>query len=258
MRLGLAELLPGVPLAAWLLARRLTARRAIVLAASLIGGGMLLRGWLWQAQVAPHLADDAGAAMLNFIGLIYNPTYARLDGLLMGVSLAACRAFRPAWWDALQGHGRALLATGAIALAASTQIALMSAAGAILLFPLVALGCTMLLAGAISPVTWIGRRPLPGVRTVAILAFSLYLIHKQIYAWLDTLLVIGAVGAATPAQGSFALGAVLASLTWFVVLVVGARTVGRWVTHRNAGRALDSFVALTMTGMAAYVASGLL
>jgi L-lysine exporter family protein LysE/ArgO len=77
-------------------------------------------------------------------------------------------------------------------------------------------------------------------------------------AWLDTLLVIGAVGAATPAQGSFALGAVLASLTWFVVLVVGARTAGRWVTHRNAGRALDSFVALTMTGMAAYVASGLL
>ncbi|MYM83868.1 acyltransferase family protein [Duganella sp. FT50W] len=176
------------PVAAWLLARRLNARRAIVLAVSLIGGGMLLRGWLWQAQVAPHLADDAGGAMRNFIGLIYNPTYARLDGLLMGVNLAACRAFRPAWWDALLGHGRALLAAGAITLAASTQIPLMSPTGAIVLFPLVALGCTMLLTGAISPATWIGRQTLPGVRTVAILAFSLYLIHKQIYAWLDTLL----------------------------------------------------------------------
>lgn len=176
------------PVAAWLLARRLNARRAIVLAVSLIGGGMLLRGWLWQTQVAPHLADDAGTAMHAFISLIYNPTYARLDGLLMGVSLAACRAFRPAWWDALLGHGRALLATGAIALASSTQIPLMSPTGAIVLFPLVAFGCTLLLAGAISPVTWIGRRPLPGVRAVAILAFSLYLIHKQIYAWLDTLL----------------------------------------------------------------------
>lgn len=177
-----------LPLVAWLLARRLTVARAIALAAGLIGGGMLLRGWLWQAQVAPHLADDAGVAMLNFIGLIYNPTYARLDGLLMGVCLAAVRAFRQAWWDALLRHGRTLLATGAIALAASTQIPLMSPTGAIILFPLVALGCTMLLAGAISPVTWIGRQPLPGSKPLAMLAFSLYLTHKQVYAWLDALL----------------------------------------------------------------------
>lgn len=176
------------PVAAWLLARRLNARRAIVLAVSLIGGGMLLRGWLWQAQVAPYLADDAGTAMHAFISLIYNPTYARLDGLLMGVSLAACRAFQPSWWHALLRQGRWLLAVGAIVLAACTQIAPMSLAGAIILFPLIAVGCTLLLAGAISPATWIGRKALPGVRTVAILAFSLYLIHKQIYAWLDILL----------------------------------------------------------------------
>lgn len=173
------------PLFAWLLARRLTAPRAIALAVGLIAGGMLLRGWLWHTQVGPHLADNAAAAMHNFISLIYNPTWARLDGLLMGVSLAACRAFRPAWWDALLRHGRVLLATGAIALAASTQIALDSQAGAIMVFPLVAVGCTMLLAGAISPATVIGRQPLPGVRQVALLAFSLYLTHKQVYAWLD-------------------------------------------------------------------------
>nr|WP_315248998.1 acyltransferase [uncultured Duganella sp.] len=176
------------PLAAWLLARRMTTARAIALAAGLIGGGMLLRGWLWHTQVAPHLANDAGAAMLNFIGLIYNPTYARLDGLLMGVCLAACRAFRPAWWHALLRQGRWLLAAGAIVLAACTHIAPMSLAGAIILFPLIAVGCTLLLAGAISPATWIGRRQLPGARPVALLAFSLYLSHKQIYAWLDSML----------------------------------------------------------------------
>jgi peptidoglycan/LPS O-acetylase OafA/YrhL len=176
------------PLFAWLLARRLNARRAIALAACLIVGGMLLRGWLWQTQVAPHLADDAGAAMRNFVGLIYNPTYARLDGLLMGVSLAALRAFRPARWDSLLRHGGSLLAAGAAVLLVCTQIAPLSAAGAIALFPLIAAGCTLLLAGAISPATWIGRRSLPGARQLAILAFSLYLTHKQIYTWLDTLL----------------------------------------------------------------------
>lgn len=176
------------PLCAWLLARSLTVRRAIALFLGLIAGGMLLRGWLWHTQVAPHLADDAGAAMHAFISLIYNPTYARLDGLLMGVSLAACRAFRPAWWDALMRHGRMLLAAGVVVLAAGTQMALDRALGAIVLFPLVALGCSLLLAGAISPATWIGRRPLPGARVVAVLAFSLYLTHKQVYAWLDALL----------------------------------------------------------------------
>jgi len=176
------------PLFAWLLAPRLTARRAVVLAASLICGGMLLRGWLWHTQVTPHLGVDAGAAMRNFVGMIYNPTYARLDGLLMGVCLAAVRAFKPAWWTALLRHGRWLLAAGIALLAVCTQIAPISAAGAIMLFPLIAIGCTVLLAGAISPVTWLGHKQLPGARPLAILAFSLYLTHKQIYAWLDALL----------------------------------------------------------------------
>jgi peptidoglycan/LPS O-acetylase OafA/YrhL len=176
------------PLAAWLLARRLNARRAIMLAVALVAGGMLLRGWLWHTRVEPLLASDAGAAMHAFISMIYNPTYARLDGLLMGVSLAACRAFRPAWWNALLRHGRILLAAGIVVLAACTQIALDRAAGTILMFPLVALGCTLLLAGAISPATWIGRHPVPGARPLAMLAFSLYLTHKQVYAWLDGLL----------------------------------------------------------------------
>lgn len=176
------------PVLAWLLARRLTARTAIALVVGMIAGGMLLRGWLWHTQVAPRLADDAGAAMHAFIRLIYNPTYARLDGLLMGVSLAACRAFRPAWWNAVLRHGRMLLAAGAVVLAVCTRMVLDSAIGAVALFPLVALGCSLLLTGAISSATWIGRRPLPGARQVALLAFSLYLTHKQIYAWLDALL----------------------------------------------------------------------
>jgi len=79
-------------------------------------------------------------------------------------------------------------------------------------------------------------------------------------AWLDTLLVVGTVGASMPAPGqvSFAFGATIASLVWFLFLVVGARTTSRLMEKRNAARVLDAFVALAMSGMALYIAGGLL
>ena len=79
-------------------------------------------------------------------------------------------------------------------------------------------------------------------------------------AWFDTVLVIGSVGAALPRtlQLSFALGAIFASLTWFLVLVIGARTASGWITDRKIWRVLEGCVALTMIGLALHVACGLL
>lgn len=59
-------------------------------------------------------------------------------------------------------------------------------------------------------------------------------------AWLDTLLVIGTIGAALPGreQGSFALGAIAASFTWFLALVMGGRSAGRWMPIRTLGACL--------------------
>jgi peptidoglycan/LPS O-acetylase OafA/YrhL len=42
-----------------------------------------------------------------------------------------------------------------------------------------------MLLGVLSPRTPLGHRALPGARTLAVLAFSLYLTHRQVYAWLD-------------------------------------------------------------------------
>ena len=177
-----------LPAVVWMLARRHGAPRVAMIAAGIVVGGMLLRGWLWHTQAAPHLASgDAGAAMLGYVSTIYNPTWARLDGLLAGVLLAAVRAFRPGWWARLLRRSWLLLGTGLAVLAACTRISPHGLAGAVALFPLIALGCACLLAGVLGPGTPLGRRPLPGVRLVATLAFSLYLTHKQVYAWLDGL-----------------------------------------------------------------------
>jgi peptidoglycan/LPS O-acetylase OafA/YrhL len=178
-----------LPLVVWLLAGRARGTLVGALAIGMVGGGMLLRAWLWHRQVAPYFDDgDAGAAMGSFVVAIYNPTYTRLDGLLAGSMLAAVRAFRPLWWDCLRRHAWPLLALGTAILACCTCIEPGSPMGAVVLFPLVAFGCVCLLAGASSRTAWIGRQPLPGARVVATLAFSLYLTHRQVYAWLDALL----------------------------------------------------------------------
>ena len=79
-------------------------------------------------------------------------------------------------------------------------------------------------------------------------------------ARLDTLLVIGTVGASMPAPGqvSFASGATTASLVWFSFIVIGARKASRLMEEPNATRVLDAFVALAMCGMVLYIAGGLM
>lgn len=74
-------------------------------------------------------------------------------------------------------------------------------------------------------------------------------------AWLDTVLIIGAVGAALPVdtRWSYALGAVNASLVWFSVWVLGARKAQRFMGASSACRALDVSIALAMWGMALWM-----
>ena len=78
-------------------------------------------------------------------------------------------------------------------------------------------------------------------------------------AWLDTVLVIGTVGAALPSGSrlGYAVGAVCASLVWFVAWVAGARHARRWVGDARAWQRLDAGIALAMLGMAAWLAADL-
>ena len=178
------------PLATWLLMRRgrMPGTVATIAGAGLLfGAGLLLRDWQWHHAIAPHLAPggDAARAIAGFVGTIYSPTWTRLDGLLAGMLLAAMRAFRPVWWTRVLAHGWMLIGIGLALLVAASQVDPIGHAGAVFLFPLVALGGACLLLGLLSPGTPFGHRPLPGARMLAVLAFSLYLTNRQVYAWLD-------------------------------------------------------------------------
>ena len=168
-----------LPPAVWLLARYPGVGRTAAVALALLAGGMLLRGTLWHAGVAP----DAGTSgfVARFVALIYNPTWARLDGLLVGVTLAAVQVFRPIWWAWATRRSAVFLALGSAGLAAATRVELASFAGAVLVFPLVALSFGCMLVAAATERGWPGRVWVPGARLLATMAFSLYLTHKAVF-----------------------------------------------------------------------------
>lgn len=72
------------------------------------------------------------------------------------------------------------------------------------------------------------------------------------HVYLDTVLLVGAVGAAQAAElrPAFALGAALASLMWFVLLGYGARALAPTLQRPLAWRLIDACVAGVM-GMVA-------
>ena len=124
---------------------------------------------------------------LLYIERIYYPTYTHMDGLLMGVALALIEAFRPAWWMAASRRGHSSLLAGLLLLTVSIWLFKnrfdVTGAGAwstVLGFPLLAIALGLLTASSVSRNGLLSRFPVPGARLVATLAFSLYLIHKEI------------------------------------------------------------------------------
>jgi L-lysine exporter family protein LysE/ArgO len=83
---------------------------------------------------------------------------------------------------------------------------------------------------------------------------SISLLNPHVY--LDTVVLVGAVGAQQPqgTQGAFLLGASLGSTLWFVGLGFGARVLTPWFAKPLAWRLLDILVA----GMMWSIATGLL
>ncbi|HTR17653.1 MAG TPA: LysE/ArgO family amino acid transporter [Acetobacteraceae bacterium] len=76
------------------------------------------------------------------------------------------------------------------------------------------------------------------------------------HVYLDTVLLVGAVGAAQPLGGqpAFVVGAGLASALWFAALGYGARLLAPLFARPAAWRVLDAIVGVTMLTIAAGLA----
>lgn len=77
-------------------------------------------------------------------------------------------------------------------------------------------------------------------------AAAFTLLNPHVY--LDTVLLVGSVGAQQPAplQVWFVAGASVASALWFGLLGFGARWLAPWFAHPKAWQILDGLIGLTM------------
>lgn len=124
------------------------------------------------------------------------------------------------------------------------------------------LGRALALAGA-AFLAWYGWRALQRMRQREVLqaahggeglrrsaavaqAAAFTLLNPHVY--LDTVLLVGGMGAQQPAplQAWFIAGASLASITWFGLLGFGARWMSPWFARPRAWQVLDGVIGITM------------
>jgi peptidoglycan/LPS O-acetylase OafA/YrhL len=153
---------------------------AAVLLPALVGLGFATRLLSWYWAVVPSLSTDH--SWLEWYQYIYYPTYNRLDGLLMGIAIAALFHFRPQAAARLARHGNGLLVLGVAVLAGAYWLCFDARAfgASIFGFPLVALGYGLLVAGAISPTSVLHRVESHISAKLAALSFAIYLTHKGV------------------------------------------------------------------------------
>jgi peptidoglycan/LPS O-acetylase OafA/YrhL len=162
------------PLLAWWLTRRPSTSKFVGVCTTVVVLGIALRTSVW-------LHDAAIDPPRNwFLEDIYYPTWMRLDGLLMGIMLAALRVYRPQAWTRLQARSNALLLGGMIVSCLAFWLfrdrggLLANALG----WPLLSFGFGLLVFAGADHNSLIGRWRVPGTGWLAAISYSLYLSHK--------------------------------------------------------------------------------
>jgi len=171
-------LLPACALLAVALRRRGAGLRwawaALMLA---FAAGMAVRAGTWlQGQ-------DARNWLHFYYKYIYYSSLCRFDELLAGVALALLKHGHGAAWARLMGMGKWLLVAGAGACALALRCFLVDHYGlwtTAFGFPLLALGCALLILAALAPDSPLHRVKVPGASALALWSYAIYLVHKRV------------------------------------------------------------------------------
>ncbi len=222
-----------LPLIVLVMSRRSAPWKTVAVLAFFFALGLATRSYEYFHGLLPIGRDSDGFGV-QYIERIYYPTYTRLDGLLAGVGLALVKVFRPIGWSAIVRRANWLLGAGVVALGAAVWIFVdrFGPVGTVIGFPLTALGFAMLVAAAADTRCWFGRLRVPGAKVVAMLAYSLYLTHKEIAhldeLWLPQVMAARGAGATALIAASCL---VAAAVLYFAVerpfLVLRDRRAGR-------------------------------
>lgn len=111
---------------------------------------------------------------------------------------------------------------------------------------------------AISPHALVATSHAPAFSARQAIATVLAVTLLNPHVYLDTVVLLGAIGAQQGAHGKwwFALGAMNAAMAWFVLLGFGARLLSPLFAKPSAWRLLDGVIGVVMMALAATLIMG--
>lgn len=168
-----------LPLVLWASMALRLGRRGFWLLALMFVSGFIVRLFVYRGHLSA--LRDHPRFDLAWYKWIYYPTWARLDGLVVGIALAAGFELRPVVRASLARHGHRMLILGiGLWLAASwIFVEPRSLADSVVAFPAIALVYGVLVCAALSPSSVLARYPSRVTRWLASLSYALYLTHKS-------------------------------------------------------------------------------
>lgn len=141
--------------------------------------GFFIRAWNWDHLIKPWM--NADSFMVIWHKFMYYPTYNRLDGLLVGVGIAALFTFYPQVKSKVNPYSNNLLMAGLAVLTAAYFLCKDQATfnASVFGFPLIALGYGTWVMAAVCPACVLYRFNSTFTSRLAALSYSIYLVHKM-------------------------------------------------------------------------------
>jgi len=142
--------------------------------------GFGIRLYCYNYLYLPKIEDDY--SWMYWHKYIYYPTYNRLDGLLVGVSIAGIYVFLPKYYSKISRYGNQFILLSLCVLTSAYLLCedQKTFSASIFGFPLVALGFGLIVLGSISPTSILFKWNSKTTTFIANLSFAIYLIHKGI------------------------------------------------------------------------------
>ena len=167
-----------LPLIFWLMIYLKAGKKTVYLVLALFVCGFIMRTWGWYQFIEPSL--KTGDIGLTWNKYIYYPTYNRLDGLLVGVSIAGIYTFYPQVQERINKNNNAVTLIGLITLVAAyfTSTPQDTFYTCLFGFPLISVAYGMILAAVVCQSNIFYNLKSFITAHLAALSYSIYLVHK--------------------------------------------------------------------------------
>lgn len=140
--------------------------------------GIILRSFLWVS----YIQNAWGTKFLIYMTKIYYFPFCRIDGLVLGVSIAMLRNFHQTAWARIAENGSWLMALGIIGCYFTLYPLenLLGFTATVFGYPLRSASFAALTISALSTNTLLYRTRIPGTLALATWSYAIYLTHKPL------------------------------------------------------------------------------